>query len=179
VICLLTHSGGHICYLHSNPHYNRFAVNEVYAESFAHLLSGPPATAYTSVESGLDGSTVASSLEQSALVHRTRSGSDAQLAHLKPYAAKGSVHSVSPRYRLATRRFTKEEMAARTPWRAMFTHPVALALLWCSFGYVSPCPPYNAGFYTAYQAVLPLCTCVHTSCRAGSASRCCLRCPRT
>jgi hypothetical protein len=162
----------------------------VYADSFAHLpladrlaskplLSGPPATAYTSVESGLDGSTVASSSDQSALVHRTRSGSDAQLVHLKPYAAKVNVHNVSPRYRLAIRRFTKEEMAARTPWRAMFTHPVALALLWCSFGYVSPCPPYNAGFYTVYQAILTLCTCVHTPCRAGSASRCCQRCPRT
>jgi hypothetical protein len=32
---------------------------------------------------------------------------------------------------------TRKEIAARTPWTVMLTHPVALALMWCSFGYVS------------------------------------------
>lgn len=34
-------------------------------------------------------------------------------------------------------KYTKEELAARTPWVQLFTHPVALALMYCTFGYVS------------------------------------------
>lgn len=35
------------------------------------------------------------------------------------------------------RRYTKAELNARTPWTVFFTHPVALAMLTCSFGFVS------------------------------------------
>jgi hypothetical protein len=39
---------------------------------------------------------------------------------------------------------SRKEMAARTPWWAMLTHPVAVALMWCSFGYVSVVATYSA-----------------------------------
>lgn len=35
------------------------------------------------------------------------------------------------------RRYTKAELNARTPWKVFFTHPVSLAMLTCSFGFVS------------------------------------------
>lgn len=36
-----------------------------------------------------------------------------------------------------TRKYTKAELNARTPWKVFFTHPVALVLLTGSFGFVS------------------------------------------
>jgi hypothetical protein len=39
-------------------------------------------------------------------------------------------------YALSGNKYTKEELAARTPWGQFVQHPVALALLFCSFGYV-------------------------------------------
>lgn len=55
---------------------------------------------------------------------RTRSMSKAESA----YAT--SAYSVDTAY------YTKTELIARTPWKQFLTHPVALALLACKFGYV-------------------------------------------
>lgn len=55
---------------------------------------------------------------------RTRSVSKAESAYTT-YATEPIVH------------YSKADLIARTPWRQFVTHPVALALLTSSFGYVS------------------------------------------